>query len=392
MAYYTSTYDTYPYHQQPYNPQPDLSSFSNSVHQVSSIVAQQQQQQQQHNQVLPQQQLLNQQYSPHTIPGSQRPLAGLPENPPARPQPPQARRTMPTVGASSNPTTSTDPRDSRELKDGEIRNTFGQIEPSPFKDSEDTDETFEIRYNCNQIRKKIESYINSKALKVKDFQEHLRITPRAYASFMKQSGPHQGMQSSVYTAAHLFFVKREDAGLKMPKAKTADENAKKLAGDRGISLAQAKKEEEDKWDGDKMPVLGGEKERKVPVFDTCDDIRSKINAFLKDTGMSAARLCREMSKLIPGEAVVSANTLANFRSKSGSASGATASPFYAGYVYFEKIRVRDGKGKTKKREEMEGVWGEKGMDLENDSSRPITMHISQAAYFDKHGKLQIVEK
>ena len=45
--------------------------------------------------------------------------------------------------------------------------------------------------------------------------------------------------------------------------------------------------------------------------------------------------------------------------------------FYASYVYFEKLRVKQRKPKSKHREEMEHIWGEDGFDIET-SSRGVS--------------------
>ena len=44
---------------------------------------------------------------------------------------------------------------------------------------------------------------------------------------------------------------------------------------------------------------------------------------------------------------------------SGVQAGAHDVAFYAAYVYFEKIRQKEGKKKTKKRERMEEIWDKK---------------------------------
>lgn len=44
----------------------------------------------------------------------------------------------------------------------------------------------------------------------------------------------------------------------------------------------------------------------------------------------------------------------------GADTGNTSCVFYAAYVFFEKLRVQEGKPKSKHREEMEAIWASKG--------------------------------
>lgn len=48
--------------------------------------------------------------------------------------------------------------------------------------------------------------------------------------------------------------------------------------------------------------------------------------------------------------------LAAFLGKKGPAAGNTSSAFYGTYVFFEKMRIRDGKPKSEHREGMEDAW------------------------------------
>lgn len=183
-------------------------------------------------------------------------------------------------------------------------------------------------------------------MKVGELQDKLRVSPKSYQSFMRQNGPHAGFGNNTYMAAHQFFVKREQKGLKMPKAKKA-----------------AAKDVE-KFSVASVPKLDGEEEGNVPVYDTCDDVRNKINAHLRQPGITQAAFCRELSKLqAPGEGALQSAQMTSFLRKKGVMSGNTSKVFYCAYVYFEKLRLKEGKKKSKKREEMEGVWaGEGGVD------------------------------
>jgi hypothetical protein len=96
-------------------------------------------------------------------------------------------------------------------------------------------------------------------------------------------------------------------------------------------------------------------------FDSCDEVRRKMKLYLSKTGMSKAAFGREICKLMGGEEKkkISGGSITQFLGKKGPMAGNTAGVYYGAYVFFEKIRVRDGKPMTEHRETMEDV----GMDV-----------------------------
>ena len=52
--------------------------------------------------------------------------------------------------------------------------------------------------------------------------------------------------------------------------------------------------------------------------------------------------------------------LKDFQAKKGPLPWNTSSVYYGSYVFFEKLRLRDGKPKTKKRLGTEAAWGFEG--------------------------------
>lgn len=235
----------------------------------------------------------------------------------------------------------------------------------------DPDDGFDIKYNCNQIRTKISTFVNNGGMKIGEFQDKLRVSARSYQSFMRQNGPHAGIGNNTYSAAHQFFVKREAKGLKMPKAKKA------AAKDVG------------KFSVDDMPKLDGETEGNVQVYDTCDDVRNKINAHLRQPGITQASFCRELSKCqATGEGVVQSAQLTSFLRKKAPMAGNTSKVFYCAYVFFEKLRLKEAKKKSKKREEMEAIWAhEGGVDRVNVSENTRCWLSAPGSWsWDKYGQ------
>lgn len=164
----------------------------------------------------------------------------------------------------------------------------------------------------------------------------------------------------------------------------------RLQGVKPPKKAKISKEEEEKKFDVSAIKLDGESTTSVPVYDTCDEIRKKISAYLREPGVTQAAFLREIAKTYPEEKKIQPKILSDFLGKKGPTAGNTSSAYYASYVFFEKIRIRDGKPKSKHREEMEKQWESSGgVDTKNSSSRRIWCHVSERAVEDKYGKIQI---
>ncbi|KAH7070466.1 hypothetical protein BKA63DRAFT_398569, partial [Paraphoma chrysanthemicola] len=172
-------------------------------------------------------------------------------------------------------------------------------------------------------------------MKVGEFQKAIGVSSPTYSRFMSQNGPYKGAGSDVYMLAWAFFKKRELRGIKT----VANKKAKKI----------------EPGDKDAVPsvqnvVLEGEMEDNVPVFDTCDEIRRKINAHLKKPGVTQAAFLRDIAAQYHTETKkLQSSQLSGFRSKKGPYAGNTSVIFYGAYVFFEKLRIKEKKPKSKKR-------------------------------------------
>lgn len=214
-------------------------------------------------------------------------------------------------------------------------------------------------------------------MKIGEFQDALGVSGHSYRAFLGQSGKFKGHGSDTYVQAARFFKKRELQGLKMPKKPAAKKAKASSSGD------------EDKFDVSGIH-LEGESDQDVPVYDTCDVIRRKIRAHLRELGVTKAGFLREISKTLPEGKKVAAVSLDRFLGQSGSIVGNTTALFYAAYVFFEKLRIKTNKPKTKFREEMEQVWGRRGMDrVTASNTRFITAADSEICY-DEYGAFHTV--
>ncbi|CAI6096463.1 unnamed protein product [Clonostachys chloroleuca] len=132
-------------------------------------------------------------------------------------------------------------------------------------------------------------------------------------------------------------------------------------------------------------TLPGEDTGSVPVYDTCGEIRRKIRALLAK-GVSQAALSRALSKMLPGsQGQVSSRNLGTFMKQKHLMDGNTSPAFYAGYVFFEKQRIKNGKPKTKTRQEMEEAHGKTGVNLDwSFKGGSLTLFRNERVHVDKY--------
>lgn len=222
--------------------------------------------------------------------------------------------------------------------------------------SEDDPRLFEISRNADTIRNKIRVWIDFGAQKVGEFQDTIGVSPTAYNAFMRGHGPRGGIQSTTYEAAGIFFRERQLQGLPQKLPASASKKAKTADKAKIEALLEVPAD----------VTLPGEKEGNVPVYETCDSMRRQVRALLKKDGITQAAYLRTIAKCIPGEPKIQPRALRNFLGLRGPVIGCASPVFYGSYVFFEKRRVKEGKPKSKFRQEMEEVHGDKGMDVEHD--------------------------
>lgn len=186
---------------------------------------------------------------------------------------------------------------------------------------------------------------------------------------MGQNGRDKGSGSDVYYAAFKFFKRRELQGIKIPKKKVrpADEAIK-----NDVSRIR----------------LGGEEDLSVPVYDSCDEIRKKIGAYLCKSGVTQAGFLCEIAKAYPEEKKIYIKVLNDFLGKRGATLGNISSVFYGSYIFFEKLYIRDKKPKSKYREQMEREYPGEGIDTKQRHDC-IWCIKGERPYEDKFGKIHI---
>lgn len=235
--------------------------------------------------------------------------------------------------------------------------------------------------------------LNNSDMTVAKMQEAIHTTSNSYYRFMNQSGPTKGTQSDVYMNANVYFTKREIAGLKMPrkkKAKTEASDSKAEAGETEGGQRKTKGDDAKELDVSGIKLEGEEKDS-VPIYLTCDDVRSMINNHLRTTSATQASFCRTVNGMYthqPSEGT-GPGALKSFLSSSGVLMGASSPIFYGGYVYFEKLRIKQGKPQNKKRQQMEKMWAPRGLDTRHDMKQSTMMKGDEAIFTDKYGHVEI---
>lgn len=221
----------------------------------------------------------------------------------------------------------------RDDKENESPCDLTPVYATEYSSEDDGGQSY--KWNCNQIRTKINTLIRSGEIKVTHFQKEIGVTSNSYTNFMKSKGPFGGVNSSTYEEAHRYFRKREESGMKMPKAK------------------KAKASDVAKFDVSDVTLEEEARGEMVPVYDTCDEVRRKIQAHLREPGVTQASFGRQIAKAHKDGRAIQGKQIADFLRKKGESSGAESGVYYGSYVFFEKLRVKNGSQKSKSRTKAE---------------------------------------
>ncbi|KAF3059335.1 Glucan endo-1,3-beta-glucosidase BGN13.1 [Daldinia childiae] len=251
----------------------------------------------------------------------------------------------------------------------------------------ETDHLF-MDMSCNQVRGKINKLLDSDIMKKGEFCHAIGSNFKSINLFLSKRGSMDGAGSMVYNVAWQWFKQREMAGLKMPDVKKRQKTeaaAAAAAGSSGASKATVPLVSGTDINNVSLP---GEETDSVPVYDTCDEVRRKINAHLKTPGLTAAQFCRDIYAQLrqPKGKCFQSKQLADFRGKKGATSGCTSPVFYTAYVYFEKKRIAEGKPKNPHRLKMESLWATRGgVDRQHDGRCTYITTSNKPLYMDQYG-------
>ncbi|KAK8006606.1 hypothetical protein PG991_012903 [Apiospora marii] len=239
------------------------------------------------------------------------------------------------------------------------------------------------------LRGRVNKLFDSGIMTKSEFCRAVGTNTNTLNRFLTQSRTANVSGSSVYAKAWIWFQQREEAGLKMPdvrkrQKKEADAAAATAAaaadeleatqlpspslsspsGTKATTKAKGSAGGSGGGGGGALPDisdihLDGEEEDKVPIFDTCDEVRHKINAHLRKTpGLTEAEFRRTLFAQLhtsKGKAI-QPKQLTDFRTARGSRAGIKSCVYYAAYVYFEKLRLARGQPESEHRQTMEDIY------------------------------------
>ena len=229
--------------------------------------------------------------------------------------------------------------------------------------------------DCDVVRAQIRAFLAEGNTAVA-FRKLIRATPGSYNGFMKQQGRDAGIAAETYRNAVLFFAKRDRRAKRAAEANLSASVAPVAPVAAAVTASEpaAKRRKQDAPPAAKRPVdnsiydvsdihLEKEERDAVPVFDTCDDVRIKIRAFFRQPDCTQAALLRKLgAQYILAPRALRSPQVNTFMRQKGPLEGNSSGIFYAAYVYFEKLRIKQGKKKSAKREEMEKKWGPGGVE------------------------------
>ncbi|KAJ3001894.1 hypothetical protein NUW54_g6151 [Trametes sanguinea] len=127
-----------------------------------------------------------------------------------------------------------------------------------------------------------------------------------------------------------------------PARAPAAKKARASEGEGSSSGAKKGKNADKPWQSWRDVVLDGEEEGDLPIYDDCNDIRRKIRILQKQPGFKITHWLRDIGN-------INNNSYQRFMKAMGFSGGAENGTYYAAYVYFEKVRIFEGKKKTPKR-------------------------------------------
>ncbi len=167
--------------------------------------------------------------------------------------------------------------------------------------------------------------------------------------------------------------------------------SKKRKSDAGEAAPPSKKAKPDPLDISSVTDDDLEYNDPQPVYETCNEIRRKIRAMLRKDGVTQAAFLRAISAENPSGKAIAVSSLHAFLNKKKPLplDGNTSCVYYAAYVFFEKLRLRDRKPKSNHREAMEELWcGERGVPLKGRQDRFI-VSAERTPYIDEYGRVSV---
>ena len=173
-----------------------------------------------------------------------------------------------------------------------------------------------------QVRRQIRTFLDNGGMKIGEFCDAIGVSNHSLNMFLGQKGD-KGSGSHTFDGAWEFFKKREMAGLKMPgksggNKRQKTDSAAPSAGGKARSGPDVSE-----------IYVPGEESGDVAVYDTCDEIRKKMNAHFKKDSVTKAQFARDLQAQMPAHATtkIQGSQVETFRNKKGARSGCTSSVY-----------------------------------------------------------------
>lgn len=206
------------------------------------------------------------------------------------------------------------------------------------------------KFDCNAIRRKIQRFLARKTMTQTAMLKQMEVNSNSFRRFMSYKGKYQGSDNCCYSSALLFFdhlEKQERAAKQQEKdtakaaTKTAGKTAGKAAATPKLSRAEQAAKAQELFDKVNAVTL----DEPVYVFDDCDEVRKKIHELIESKAVTQSALLKELD--------VNSNSMRRFLTTKGKREGCSNGVYAAAYVFFERLRIAEGKPKTGKRVKME---------------------------------------
>ncbi|KAI1099342.1 hypothetical protein F4804DRAFT_86913 [Jackrogersella minutella] len=258
------------------------------------------------------------------------------------------------------------------------------VKPSSFEDDR--------MPSAQSVRNKIHKLLDAGIMTRAEFARALgHRNANTLSTFLRQTGPSGGSGSSSYYNAWVWFRQREVAKIKMPDMNKKQKQEAETSAGAGGSTSKTSKSTSPPSISDLISGihLPDEETDEVPIWDTCDEIRRKINAHLKTPGVTQAQFCRDLYAQLHAPKVksIQSKQLSDFLHGKGSRTGVKSTVFYAAYVFFEKLRIATGKPESKHRLEMEDIWAwNGGFDRTIDNRTQFIGSVGSTVHFDRYGR------
>ncbi|RAH71725.1 uncharacterized protein BO66DRAFT_319114 [Aspergillus aculeatinus CBS 121060] len=241
-----------------------------------------------------------------------------------------------------------------------------------------------VNKNCDEVRQEIRDFLDARQMQPGQFQRLIGVSAKSYRDFVGHSGPEKGARSVTFVKAGEFFRGFEEGRRKRAKTATAATAGK----GRGSRAADGNSE----YDVSGIELEDEEDEElEVPVFETCDRVRDMIRKHVAKPRVTKAGFLRDAAKAAfpGGEKTINPGLLQVSLKQEGALVGNTGIVFYAAYVFFEKLRIKNGEPKDDFRLTMEEIWPF-GIEREKPVNGPWIVATGSQPYINEFGQLRVL--